>query len=234
MTRVVGADARQREGYWTVTLLDGAPEHVELFSTFDDVLDHARDADRIMVDIAAGHDDPEGHADGRRACETAARGMLGEHQDRIFLTPPPKVFEADHYHEAQAWCEENDWPPLPRPIWHGRHRVRTVTQAAAHDDRILEGHPEVTYTLLHESHGGEGPLEHYGDAYNALLERSQLLEQEGWDTDKLTAPEAQPRKILDAAAMAKSAHRAANGRAQLLPEDPPADPRTGRPVAFHA
>lgn len=234
MTLAVGADGRQREGYWTVTVHQGTPQDVTLHGDLHQLLSQAQDADVILFDIATGHEDPRGERGGRRACETTAREMLGEHQDRIFLTPPPIVFEAEQYHEALKRCEENGWPSLPRPIWHGRHRVQAVTQAASYDERILEGHPEVTFTLLHEQHGGQGPLDHYGDGYNAIYERSQLFEQEGWDPDLLQAPDADPKKILDAAAMAWSAHRAASGQAITLPEDPPSDPRTDRAVAFHA
>lgn len=231
----IGADARQREGYWTVTVEDASPVSVELFETLDDVLAHANEADAVGFDVPIGHDDPMGEAGGRRAPEAAAEALLGDAIDRILPCPPPVVFELDHFHQAQKRCEDEGWPELTRPIWGGRGRIAGATEAASEDARIVEAHPEVSFTVMNEKHGGSGPPEHYGDGYEALVERTELLEAEGWAVaGTLEAEDAEPRKLLDAAATAWTADRVARGIARTVPEDPPEDPRTGREVCFHA
>lgn len=231
----MGADARGRAGFWTVTVEDGTPTSLTLLETLEAFLDHASGADALAVDIPVGHDDPDGEAGGQRACEAAAADLLGEAVDRILPCPPPVVFELDHFHQAQARCEEEGWPALARPIWGGRKRIAAVTEAAAGDARIVEAHPEVSFTVMREGQGLEGPPEHYGDGYEALVERTELLEAEGWPVDDaLEAEDADPRTTLDAAATAWTALRVAEGRARTVPADPPEDPRTGRAVCFHA
>jgi len=233
VTLAVGADARSRDGFWTVRVEDGTPRSLELHGTLDELLAAAEAAEVVAVDVPVGHEDPRGEAGGRRTCERAARELLGDAVDRILPLPPPRAFELDHFHQAQRRCEDEGWPELARPIWGGRHRVEALTRARPEDERLVEAHPELSFTAMHQARGGEGPLEHYGDAYEALVERAELLEAEGWPVDALEDEDCPPRLRLDAAATAWTAHRVAAGEAFTVPADPPEDPRTGAPVCFH-
>lgn len=236
MPTAVGVDARQREGLWTVHVEDGQLSRIEQLEDVDAVLEATVDADVIAFDIPIGHEDPTGeHGDGRRVCEAAAHDWLGSAaEERILPYPPPVLFEREHFHEAQAFCEGEGWPELTKPIWHGHYRIEQVTRAAAEDDRIVEIHPEVSFTALNEAHGGQGPLEHYGRGWNALYERLRLLHDAGLRPARSLGGvgRASPKDVIDATVAAWSADRVATGAAGVLPEDPPRDPRTGREVAI--
>lgn len=238
MTVAVGVDARQREGYWTVRVEDGSLDRIEKLDTLDAVLDASSDADAITFDVPIGHEDPEGDGDGRRACERAAAEMLGEAiaRERILPMPPHAVYEVDHYHEATRLCQERGWPELPKPMWHARHRVLDVLDAAADDERIVEVHPEVSFTIMNGLHGDGGPLEHYGSGWNAIYERLTLLQAAGLRPAESLgdAGGASPEDVVDATVAAWSAHRVAVDEARTVPDEPPVDPRTGRRVAFYA
>lgn len=234
----VGVDARQREGFWTVHVGDDGLRRIEQLDDLDAVLDASSQADAVAFDIPIGHEDPTGaHGDGQRACEAAAIDRYGDElRDRLLPMPPPAIYEIDHFHEAQAHCEERGWPVIPKPIWHGRHRVQQVTEAAAGDERIVEIHPEVSFAVLNETQGGEGLLEHYGRGWNALYERLTLLHEAGLRPARSLGGvgRASPKDVIDATIAAWSAHRVATGQARTFPASPPKDPRTGRAVAFHA
>lgn len=239
MPTAVGVDARQREGLWTVYVEDGSLKRIEQREDVTSVLEAADEAQAhaLAFDIPIGHEDPTGeHGDGQRACEAAAHDWLGPAaQERILPYPPPVLFEREHFHEAQAACEQAGWPELTKPIWHGHDRIEEVTRAAAEDDRIVEIHPEVSFAALNELHGGEGPLEHYGRGWNALYERLELLHEAGLRPARSLGGvgRASPKDVIDATIAAWSAYRAATGQAEQLPEQPPTDPRTGRVVALH-
>lgn len=236
MVTAVGVDARQREGLWTVRVEDGRLDRIEQLDDVDAVIEAAQNVDVIAFDIPIGHEDPTGEeGDGRRACEVAAVERFGQVlEERLLPMPPPAIYELEHFHEAQAYCETKGWPVIEKAIWHGGYRVQHVTELAADDERIVEIHPEVSFGALNEAHGGEGLLEHYGRGWNALYERLELLHEEGLRPARSMGGvgRASPKDVIDATIAAWSAHRAATGEAGTLPSDPPIDPRTGRPVRF--
>lgn len=238
MTKAAGVDARQREGFWTVHLTDGSLDRIEHLESLEAVIDQIKDVDVLAVDIPIGHEDPDGtQGDGRRACERAARDRMGPAADeRILPMPPPAVYNVDHYHQALALCEENGWPKLAKPIWHGQKRVQALTEASETTDGLVEMHPELSFTVMHELHGGEGPLEHYGRGWAALYERLELLHEAGLRPSRSMGGvgRASPKDVIDATAAAWSALRVARGQAVVFPKRPPKDPRTGRDVAFYA
>lgn len=237
VTTAVGVDARQREGLWTVRLVDGRLDRIEQVDDLDAVLAATDDADAVAFDVPIGHEDPAGeHGDGRRACEAAAIERMGPAaEERILPYPPPVLFDVEHFHEAQAVCEERGWPRITKPIWYGHYRIEQLTETAADDERIVEMHPEVSFTAMHEMHGGDGPLEHYGRGWSAIYERLTLLHEEELRPSRSLGGvgRASPKDVVDATVSAWTAHRVATGEAGTMPDEPPTDPRTGREVAFH-
>lgn len=229
--RVLGVDARGRAPFWTASLADGQLEGLEAFDDLSEALAAPADVEAIAVDVPLGHEDPEGEGEGLRACDRAAREVLGEARERYFALPPPAAFAADTYHDALAACREGGWPHLEAPLWFARERLAALNELAGEDERLVEVHPEVSFTHMGDE---RAPAEHYGEAWAALHERLQLLHGEGLHPENLEPDEGEPRAALDACAAAWSAHRAAAGRARRLPPDPPVDPRTGREVVLYA
>jgi predicted RNase H-like nuclease len=231
VVRVQGVDARGRAPFWVAEIEDG--ELVDLHAAGD--LDAALAADEevatIAVDVPLGHEDPRGESDGWRACDVAAREVLGEAGERFFVLPPPAVFAADTYHEALAMCRERGWPKLEAALWFAADRLAALADRAGRDQRLVEVHPEVSFAHMD---AGRRPPEHYGSSWAALDERLERLHGEDLHPEEVEPADHDPRPALDACAAAWTAHRVSRGQARRLPGDPPSDPRTGRLVAVHA
>jgi predicted RNase H-like nuclease len=230
---VLGVDARRPEAWVGVELDDGSLASIARYDSLEELLGEAEHADVVAVDVPIGHDDPQGEArGGRRAADQAAREALGEAAERVFWTPPPAVFEAEDHEAAKRRAEAAGWPTPREPMFAGRSRLRAVNEAAEHDDRFVEVHPEISYMALHEAAGEGGPLSAYGRGPRATYERLQLLAEAGLRPTRSLGGVGRmsPRDVLEASIAAWSADRVARGEAGQLPGDPPEDPRTGRPV----
>lgn len=234
MTAVLGVDARRPEAWITVRLEDGSLAAISRYDTLDELLEAASDVAAIAVDVPIGHDDREGENGGRRAADEAAREALGEAAERVFWTPPLQVFEHDDHEAARRQAEAEGWPVPEKPMFAGRERLLAVNEAAGEDERIVEAHPAISYLALNEQVGEGGPLETYGRGPRATYERLQLLAEVGLRPARSLGGVGRmsPRDVLAASACAWTAHRVATGEAGQLPEDPPADPWTGREVAI--
>lgn len=235
MATAVGVEARAPRTFWTARVEAGDVTAIERWEDLEAALDAGPEVDAVAIDVPVGHEDPDGEGDGLRACDRAARDLLGEARDRLLAVPPFRVLEADTYHEAVAACEAGGWPRLPAPMWHARERLLWIEQVSAGDEGLLEVHPEVSFAVLAGLGGPVEPMEHAGDTWASHHERLRALHAAGVHPEGLLeGREADPGRVLDAVAAALSAARAAEGRARRLPADPPANPRTGRPVALHA
>lgn len=234
MARVIGVDARGRPGFWTTTLVDGRIETIETIGSLEPVLDPPPEVDVVSLDIPLGHEDPRGLDTGKRACDVAARSLLGDARDRVFWMPPHAVLNAEHYPAALERCRENGWPKLEAPLWYARDRLQRIRQAAGTEPRLVEVHPETSFALVRDGQGRRGPMQHYGQTWAALEERLTALKNEGLHPEGVAENETDPRAILDATAAAWTAQRVSSERVRRLPDPPPRDPETGRPVAIHA
>lgn len=236
MAHVRGVDARGRAPFWTARIVDGEVTELEPIDELAGVLEPAPDVDVLALDVALGHESPGLDGEGLRACDVQARELLGEAADRVFWTPPYAVLEAQTLHEAVEICEERGWPRIETPLWHARDRLRELREAAGREERLVEVHPEVSFTVLRAQLGGRGPMEHYGDTWAAMEERLSALNETGLHPEGLLEAheDPDPRQALDATVAAWTAERVAGGQARTLPEDPPVDPGTNRPVALYA
>jgi len=148
------------------------------------------------------------------------------------VLPPPAVFETDTYHDALEACDEHGWPKLEPPLWFAQDRLRWLNEQAGADDRLVEVHPEISFTYMDPD---RDPCGRYGDSWAALEERLERLRAQGLHPEQVPEDDDQdPRAALDACAAAWTAGRLARGLADQLPTPPPTDPRTGREVALHA
>lgn len=237
VVQVAGVDARRADGFALVRLRDGKLHAIEHHTTLV-VLQEATREDAILAfNVALGHDDPEGteHA-GQRACERSLQAMLGPARERVLLTPPQVLLDASGYQAARRIADEHGLIEPPRPLWEARERLAELHGWAARDDRLVETHPELGFTLLNEQLGGQGPLEHGGRSWSAIHERLVLLKQVGLRPTRSLGGVglSTPKDVLDATIAAWSAHRAATGQAVQVPERAPEDPRTGRAVVLVA
>jgi predicted RNase H-like nuclease len=143
-----------------------------------------------------------------READRAARDFVGERRSRVFATFPSVVLEAPTYEEAKAICVARGWPKPSIQSYGMRHRIFEIARLAAADERVLEVHPEVSFRELL----GRTPSPKRTGA--GASERRLALADGGIDLPDLPPP---LDDVLDAAVVAWSAVRYADGKALPLP-----------------
>jgi len=202
--RVAGVD--MAGGGWAVVVLE-ENRIVDAFrcESFAEAL--LVDAEVIGVDIPIGI--PES---GSRPADVAARRFVGSRASSVFSTPVRPVLEAPTYAEARAVAVELTGKSVSAQSYALRHRILEVDEHANRDARVIEVHPEVSFSEL-----ARRPLLPKKRT-DGQAERRALLEEAG-----IEVPESVPRiaepDLLDATIAAWSARRFAQGKALPLPEN---------------
>lgn len=222
MIQVVGADGYPR-GWVAIALNGGAYGGAASFRHFADILAAFPGAEVIGVDIPISL-----LPAGRREADRAAGALVGPRRSSVFWTPPREVVEALGYREAAARCLELTGQGLSRQSYGLRSKILEVDRLVGADDRVVEMHPEVSFRAM-----AGRPLLHPKKTWNGFVLRKRLLAAAGIELppDLGGAGEAGADDVLDAAAVAWSAHRVARGKACSVPEQPEQDDR-GRAVAI--
>jgi len=219
--RVLGVDGA-KGGWVVVALEDGRFVDSRLVGRFADLATDP--AVVIGVDIPLGETTP-----GDRMAEPAARARIGPRRSSVFTPPPLAAAEADDYEQAKAIAIGRTGKGISKQAWHLLPKmVDVVDHWRAAPDRIREVHPECSFREMR----GE-PLPWPKKTWQGLADRLRLLRERGLDLvagrhhDGGIAPD----DVVDAAAVAWTAHRIASGIAVSLP-DPPECDAAGRPVAI--
>lgn len=201
-------------------------------------------AARALVDLLAaaeadgeiavvGIDMPIGLPTGSepRTADVLARSAAGPRRASVFMTPPRPVLEAPTYEEASLAARRETGKGVSRQAWALRHKTLEVDGVVrATDRRIVEVHPEVSFTTL----AGRS-LPCAKSTWAGLEDRRALLAAAGFVLPgDLGRPGhvAGPDDVLDAAVACWSAHRVAAGNAVRYP-DPP-ERLDGIEAAIHA
>jgi predicted RNase H-like nuclease len=209
VTRVLGVDGAR--GGWVGALVAGGQVAWHRFGSISEAL--ALPVDAVGVDMPVGLP-----ATGRRACDLAAKALLGRAHPRVFLAPPRPVLQASSYGEAARLHRElTGGLGLSVQTWHLVPKIREV-DAVADDARLVEVHPELSLAEL----GGAGPLPSKKTPAGRAARVALLT---GWLGDLGDVPAGDDG--LDALAVAWSTHRWLAGRARTLPGVPAYD-ETGR------
>jgi predicted RNase H-like nuclease len=177
---------------------------------FRDILDWWPDAQVIGVDMPIGL-----VASCGRRCDAAARAYVGARRSSVFAMPPEDVMRAPSYQDALTRTRALGLPGLSKQAWALRTKIAEV--AAAKDDRVYEVFPEAAFCTM-----ASAPLAHSKRTWAGLEVRRELLAEHGITLDPVCigdAGRAAPDDVVDAAAVAWSARRIANGDAVGLPED---------------
>ncbi|MDX1531104.1 MAG: DUF429 domain-containing protein [Rhodothermales bacterium] len=183
----------------------------------------------LAVDIPIGL--PERGAPGGRACDRAARRLLGRPRASSVFAPPARLALRGRTHaEAQAVQRATapDAPGLTVQAFNLFPKLREVDAAMtpALQGRVREAHPELTFRALN---GGEAVAAPKRRAEGRRL-RLALLERAGFE-EVAEAVEAHRGlgvardDVADAFACCWTAGRIARGEAERLPERPPTDAR---------
>jgi predicted RNase H-like nuclease len=174
----------------------------------------------IGVDMPMGETTP-----GARAVEAAARRFLGPRRSTIF-TPPPLAAAVDDYDAAKQLAIAATGKSISKQAWHLLPKMHDV---APHwrraPSRLREVHPECSFAAI-----AGAPLGSSKKTPTGLDERRALLGSQGIRVPAARVRGTAPDDLLDAAAVAWTAHRIATGVAVSLP-DPPERDAEGRAVA---
>ena len=106
---------------------------------------HDGDVVAIAIDVPIGLPDT-----GPRACDRAARTLLGRRGVSVFPAPSRSVFVATSYPDARAILAARGGRSMSAQAFGIVRAVAAVDAclSAADDDRVVECHPEVSFALL--------------------------------------------------------------------------------------
>lgn len=231
---VVGLDGAP--GGWAGFVLDlnglEAPRGPELFPSFRAVLEDPRGFRIIAVDMPIGL--PDAAEPGGRACERMTRSCLGLRRSSVFASPLRPALDARSYADALFRNRAAGGPGLSRQAWNLFPKIREIDalMTPALEGCVFESHPELVFAQL-----GGRPMAHAKRTPQGRAERLALLAACGLAPDlfephPFPRAKAAPDDLLDAAALALSAVRIAEGEALRLPDDPPRDGKGLRMAIF--
>lgn len=221
MVNVTGVDAC-RGGWVAVTLHDGRLTAVRFAPALADLLAGAVAV--VAVDMPLGL-----LASGWRECDRAAAGLLGPRRSSVFAIPPRPVWARETYAAANALCRELTGKGMSAEAYGLRTKLleaNAYRETCGHP--LYEVHPELAFAAM-----AGAPVADSKHTPAGRDRRRSLLALQGIHIPEPagTRPPAPLTDILDAAAVAWSAHRIAAGTAREVPGGPQTDDR-GRPVAI--
>jgi predicted RNase H-like nuclease len=147
LKRFAGVDGFKKG--WLIALADEWPPHsLELAHapTFREVADLTSKCLAVAVDMPIGL--PKG--DSRRLCDLAARTQLGSAGSSVFPAPPRETLICCDPHHFQDAHRKAAGRGASLPVWGIIQKIREVDEVmtAEKQHRIIEFHPEVTWTRL--------------------------------------------------------------------------------------
>jgi len=163
---------------------------------------------------AVGIDIPIGlPAEGPRACDVAARALLGPRRSSVFPAPVRDVLAATSYADACDLSRAASGRALSVQAWNLVPRIADVDAATVEHARVVEVHPEVVFARL------AGVLPPKKTAEGAALRVAALTSwlPAGWPPPPRPA---RPDDALDALACAWTAARWLRGEAEVLGGEP--------------
>ena len=207
-------------GAWVGALLDGRSVTLLALPDVAAVL-AVPDVELIAIDMPIGLSD-----DGPRACDIAARRLLGRARSSVFPAPPRAVLGCANYADACAVSRTASGKALSVQAWNLVPAIRALD--AALDDvppgQVLEVHPELAFRALDDR------VEAPKASARGLAQRVRALQPAMDVLDALSAapPGVPAVDALDACAAAWSARRLADGVGDCV-GDGTVD-RRGRPM----
>ena len=190
--------------------------YVTTLATSVEVVDLSTLLRHRPTDLAClGIDIPIGLLDRPRACDLAARKLLGQRRgSSVFPAPSRAAAQAETYEEASAVNRQRTGKGLSRQAWGIAPKIRQVDEAITPDRQqwAFEVHPEVCFWALN----GQSPTEHNKKTEAGRNKRLNLLRTVFPDIQRHLVnrpPRIGKDDLLDAAAAAWTAFRLHEGKA---------------------
>jgi predicted RNase H-like nuclease len=205
---VLGIDLCRR-GWIGVLLRASASPVVLVDPSLAALVARAPGARCIAIDM------PIGLPASTRLADTMARRYVGSRRNSVFMTPPRPVLVAPSYAAANEIAPVlTGGRKITRQAWALRRSIATVEAVAAHESRVIEVHPEVSFRTMHGA-----VLMYPKSSWNGQLLRRRCLSEAGivfpdWLAEGGEIP---PADVLDAGAAAWTARRYAAGEAESFP-----------------
>ncbi|MEM6646199.1 MAG: DUF429 domain-containing protein [Bacteroidota bacterium] len=184
----------------------------------------------IVIDMVLGL--PTAAARGGRACDRAARKLLGWPRSSSIFSPPCRAALAcDTYPEALAVnrASSAEHIGISKEAYYLFPKIRAL-DACWPQPGLYEGHPELSFYALND----DAPMPASKHKPEGRAQRQALLLNAGFDAVEealANRPKGvKPDDVLDAFAVCWSAGRVAAGTAITLPDTPATD-ALGRPMA---
>lgn len=208
---MLGVDGA-RDG-WVGVGWDGATPAPVFAPTLEQLCAGAGAVDVVAVDMPIGLT-----IDGPRPCDAAVRPLLGARRSSLFA--PPVLAALDHatYAEANAWSKQHTRHGISKQAWMLAPKIREVRSFEASTDlAVHEAFPELSFRAMN----GDVPLSHAKRTWTGMAMRLSLLRGVGIElpVEAGAAGAVAADDLIDAAALAWSAARIANGSAEFLPAD---------------
>lgn len=215
---VLGVDGWR--GGWVGALLDARTVTLLALPDVPAVLD-AAGVEVVGIDMPIGLSD-----DGPRACDVAARALLGRAGASVFPAPLRPVLHAPDYPTACTLSRAASGKALSLQSWHLVPAIRALDEAlrTAPGARVHEVHPELAFRAL------DPRVTDRKASARGLAQRVRALQSAMDVLDGLAAAPAGFPVVdaLDACAAAWSAQRIADGTAESVGGD--VRDRLGRPM----
>ncbi|HET7531284.1 MAG TPA: DUF429 domain-containing protein [Mycobacteriales bacterium] len=207
--RVLGVDGCP--GGWIAVLVDGDDVEWTYAADIRDLL--STDVTAVGIDIPIGLPDA-----GTRACDVAARRLLGPRRSSVFAAPIRAVLGCASYAEARALLAALGGPSMSAQAFGIVRAVRQVDDALSPADshRVIEVHPELVLRSLAPS---DLPPKKTADGG---AQRLAALRAVWRDVDDLVAEAPRPARredAIDALAVAIGAGRWLRDEATVLGDD---------------
>jgi len=209
---VIGVDAYAL-GWVAVELRDGGLGRVVLASTLYEIVAGSSGVAVVGVGVPLGM-----LPDRFRAADSVVADQVGPRRSSVLQVPPRPVWMQHGFAEANRLCRELTGSGLSRQSWALRPKLLEANALwQRHPTLFFEAHPELSFRTM-----AGAPLSHAKKTWTGQAHRRELLAKQGIVLPDHLGPagQAPPDDILDATAVAWSAHRMATGTARSHPHPP--------------
>lgn len=219
---VLGIDGCPGGGWVVVSLSRVGGAAIEHAPDVADLRRRCAAAAMALIDI------PIGLMDGPRACDVAARAMIGPRRSSVFPAPPRWLLSCRTVQDADTMMASRGRRKVQRQLWNIVGRIRDVDgllrAGTLPPGRLRECHPELCFRTLCGT-----PLEHSKHTPQGLALRRQILGR-WWpgaapliDAALRTSHPWKEDDVLDAFAAAVTAAGLWQNELVTIPTPPPRD-----------
>lgn len=219
-------------GGWMVVLFERRSRETRVVrvSSFEEILRLPERPARIGIDMPIGLYDRA--VAGGRACDRAARTLLGHRRSTLFSAPSRTALDAARRGLAfAAVCAAEraaspDGVGLSQQAFHLLPKIDELDRCvdASLQARVFEVHPELAFAVMN----GGAALEHPKKTLEGRARRLALLQEAGFFADLASARPPRGAKaddLVDAFAACFTALRHGEGEALAVPDTPERDAR---------